>query len=478
MAERKRIEFPTGEAVDAARRVGEKLRDAGFVAYFVGGCVRDSLLGAPIKDVDVATSATPGAVEKIFRRAIPVGEAFGVMMVLEGGHRVEVATFRKESGYANRRHPSEVEFSSADEDVKRRDFTINGLFYDFATGEVVDYVGGLGDLESRTLRAIGVALDRFNEDALRLMRAVRFAGRYNLRIEDETWQAMKTVAPHIAAISKERIGEEWSKGLESAPAPFYIHFMARSGLLPLTLSEVAALEAIDTSIGEHALETTARRLKIVQDALRGEGELAARIPIVPASDALATLWAALLFEIGRPLRPSGAGELWEGDDAALAGASLVPSIAERLSFSRATRDFCAERLRLAPEFHAFDSLPLARRRELLGAPGAASDLLLLAAYREVFELSRKPLSLALEMLQRFDGEEGRDPLLPPPLVDGVALMASCDLKPGRLVGHVLAELRRLQLEGTLATPDHALEFAAKFIAEEGHRFPARRGADR
>jgi tRNA nucleotidyltransferase/poly(A) polymerase len=444
-------------------RVGRRLREAGFEALFVGGCVRDALLGSPVKDVDVATNASPSAVEKIFRRTIPVGEAFGVMIVVDRGEPVEVATFRKESGYANRRHPTDVQFGSAEEDVKRRDFTVNGLFYDFDSGEVVDYVGGLRDLEGRVLRAIGTATERFDEDALRLMRAVRFAGKHNLRIEDDTWEAIKSRAPLIREISRERVGEEWGKALESAPAAFYLHFMARSGLLELTLPEVAALEPLQTSLGESALETTVRRLGLIQRALRREAGVLPLIEQFPPTDEqnMPILWAGLLFEIGRPRHIGHERDLWEGDAAARAAIAMMPALGHRLAWSVKLREFVIQRLERAGEFHRFPELPLWRQRELLGHPDAPADVLLLAAYREVFELSAQPLKTIADLLERFSGRDGAEPLLPPPLVDGEILMREGGLKPGPLVGKLLKEIRREQLEGKLKSAKEALTWISK-----------------
>ena len=192
------------DATDIVR----KLRAGGHVAYFAGGCVRDALLGLTPKDYDVATDATPDKVLAMFSRTKKVGAAFGVVVVREDKHDIEVATFRKEAGYSDHRHPDNVTFTDAEEDAKRRDFTVNGMFYDPVSEEVVDFVGGRADLEQRTLRAIGNPAERFSEDYLRMLRAVRFASRLGFDIERETHEAICDNAESIRHISAERVRME------------------------------------------------------------------------------------------------------------------------------------------------------------------------------------------------------------------------------------------------------------------------------
>ncbi|MFG0328283.1 MAG: CCA tRNA nucleotidyltransferase [Phycisphaerales bacterium] len=193
---------------EAAVRVVQLLQDHGHVAYFAGGCVRDELLGIEPKDFDVATDARPDRVATIFDRTRSVGESFGVMLVRLYGHSVEVATFRAEWGYTDRRRPDRVEFTDAEHDAKRRDFTINGLFEDPIANRVIDFVGGEADLRAGVIRAIGDATERLNEDHLRALRAVRFAARFDFRIEDATRDAIRADAARLEGVSRERIGAE------------------------------------------------------------------------------------------------------------------------------------------------------------------------------------------------------------------------------------------------------------------------------
>ncbi len=199
---------------DAARSIALRLREAGHVAYFAGGCVRDQLLGLEPADFDVATSAKPDEITAIFKGAKGVGESFGVMLVRVGGVVVEVATFRADGPYTDSRRPDSVRFATPEEDAHRRDFTVNGLFMDPASGDVIDFVGGRADVAARVLRAIGSPHERIREDRLRMLRAARFAARFALAIEPQTADAIRAHAAELAGISRERIGIEIRKIVE------------------------------------------------------------------------------------------------------------------------------------------------------------------------------------------------------------------------------------------------------------------------
>jgi len=194
-----------------AAGIVRRLQKAGHPAFWVGGCVRDFLLGQEPQDYDIATSARPEQIEKLFKRTLPIGRKFGVMIVREGGHPFQVATFRAEADYHDGRHPGRVTFATAEADAQRRDFTVNGLFYDPVTEKIHDWVGGEKDLRARVIRAIGLPEERFAEDHLRLLRAVRFAAQLGFEIEPKTFAAIQALAPKIRLISAERIREELIK---------------------------------------------------------------------------------------------------------------------------------------------------------------------------------------------------------------------------------------------------------------------------
>ena len=234
---------------ELATEVVTKLQAAGYTALWAGGCVRDELLGLTPADYDIATSATPEQVQQLFRRCHSFGASFGVVEVLgprdEHGDwlKVQVATFRTDGSYTDGRRPDTVQYSSPEEDAARRDFTINGLFFDPVTKQVMDYVGGKADLEARVLRAIGDPVARFTEDKLRVLRAVRMAARFNLTFEDQTWQAVVRMAEQIRVVSVERIAEELRKMLVHPSRGRGMTLLHDSGLLKLILPEASELPA-------------------------------------------------------------------------------------------------------------------------------------------------------------------------------------------------------------------------------------------
>ncbi|MDD5672114.1 MAG: CCA tRNA nucleotidyltransferase, partial [Candidatus Omnitrophica bacterium] len=222
----------------------KRLAEAGYVAYFAGGCVRDDLMHECPGDYDIATSASPDDVEKLFPKTIAVGKQFGVIIVVEGDAQFEVATFRREGSYRDGRHPSEVSFTDPEEDAKRRDFTVNGLFYDPIQNKVIDYVGGQKDLQAKIIRAIGAPDERFEEDKLRLLRAVRFASVLGFEIEPATWSAVCRRFQEIHDVSPERIRDEIVKMLTRPGADRGLDLLSRSCLLKEILPEIEAMKNI------------------------------------------------------------------------------------------------------------------------------------------------------------------------------------------------------------------------------------------
>jgi poly(A) polymerase len=226
-----------------AAGIVRRLRKAGFEALFAGGCVRDMLLGRRASDYDVATDALPRQVMKLFRRTLKVGAKFGVVIVLDGKEQIEVATFRSEGGYTDGRHPGHVEFSSAAEDAKRRDFTINGMFYDPIGRKVIDYVGGRRDLEKKLIRTIGKAEERFEEDYLRMLRAVRFSTQLGFGIERRTYGAIRRTAAQIRQISGERIAMELEGIVVGANRAAGVQMLLETGLAEQIFEGFAGHEA-------------------------------------------------------------------------------------------------------------------------------------------------------------------------------------------------------------------------------------------
>ena len=232
---------------ELAEQICATLRAQGHRAYFVGGCVRDLELGRDPADYDVCTDARPDRVQGFFPHSLAVGAKFGVILVVEDGQQVEVATFRSDIGYSDGRHPDRVAYSDTpEEDVQRRDFTINGLLLDPATGEVLDYVGGRADLRAGIVRAIGDPYRRFAEDKLRMLRAVRFAARFGFQIDPDTMAAARALAPQITQVSPERIRDELTKLLtEGYAARRGFELLDETGLLAVVLPDIARMKGVE-----------------------------------------------------------------------------------------------------------------------------------------------------------------------------------------------------------------------------------------
>jgi poly(A) polymerase len=227
-----------------AEQIVDRLREAGFEAYWAGGCVRDRLMGRTPRDFDVATSATPQQVRELFghRRTLTIGAAFGVITVLgpKPVEPIEVATFRQDTSYSDGRHPDSVIFSSAKEDASRRDFTVNGLFYDPVDKRVIDFVGGCDDLKLQVIRAIGNPRDRFTEDKLRMLRAVRFSAAFSFEIDPETFAAIREMSGQIDVVSAERIAAEITRMLVDSNRKAALRLMIETSLATTVLPEIVA----------------------------------------------------------------------------------------------------------------------------------------------------------------------------------------------------------------------------------------------
>lgn len=427
---------PKSAATDIARR----LQEAGYTAYFAGGCVRDELLGLDPHDYDIATSAKPAEVQKLFPHTQAVGAHFGVILVMEHGRAFEVATFRSDHEYIDGRRPEMVTFSTPEEDAARRDFTINGMFHDPVADKFIDFVGGQEDLKSKTLRAIGDPVARFREDKLRLLRAVRFAARFGYDIEPATWDALRTHAADIHAVSAERIREELVKILAHPNRLRGFDLLNESGLLKEILPEIEALKGCEQPAQFHP-----------------EGDVfvhtRAMLELLPP-DAPATLALAVLFhDIGKPptfryhadedrIRFSGHDRV---------GASMTEKLMARLRFSRDDIDRVAEAVRQHMVFKDVQNMRTAKLKRFMAREG----------FDEELELHRVDCQSSHGALDNYDflkakaEEFANEPLIPPPLVTGHDLMA-LGWKPGPHFGPVLEAVQTAQLEGTLTTTEEAL----------------------
>ncbi len=438
---------------DTAIAIVRRLRGAGHEAFWVGGCVRDLVRGVVPKDFDIVTSARPEEVQALFPRTAPVGARFGVMIVIDNGRTYEVATFRTEAGYDDGRHPSRVAYATAEEDVLRRDFTINGLLMDPETGRIIDYVDGRRDIERRIIRTIGAPDKRFAEDRLRMLRAVRFAATLGYAIDAETYEAIQKQASGIRGISAERIREELSRTLTSGGARRGMELLAESGLLAELLPEMSVLRSVDQPPAFHpegdVWEHTLRMLALLPDG---------------ADPRLA--WAALLHDVGKAETrfEDAAGVHFYGHSRR--GEEIADAIFTRLRFSgeeRSTvlaligqhmlfmnvREMRPNRLK---RFLRMPDFPLhldLHRLDCLGSHGLLDN----------YEFCR-------EKLKEYSEEE----LRPSPLLTGGDLIVM-GYKPGPVFKEILRTVEDAQLGGEIATPEEARALVRKRWGEPPRRSP-------
>ena len=420
---------------DAALAIARRLRANGHEALFAGGCVRDRLLGKAPKDYDLATSARPEEVSALFEDTVAVGAVFGVVLV----DQVEVATFREDLGIADGRHPAQVRFADARADARRRDFTVNGMFEDPETGEVLDFVGGRADLAARVVRAIGDPALRFREDRLRLLRAVRFATVLDFRIERETLRAVRDAASSIGDVSAERVRDELSRILRSGRGGRGLGLLLDTGLLERILPEVAALDAVPQPARYHPEGDVLTHTRMLLDGYREGGEEVAL--------------AALLHDVGKP--PTL--EMKEGRPAfprhAQVGAAMAGDILRRLRYPNRVVDEVVDLVDRHMDWPQLKQMREAKRRRLL----LREDLPLhMELHRLDCEACHGDTSIhayALEERRRLEAEP------PPtkPLLTGRDLIGM-GFAPGPAFKAMLEAIVDAQLEGSVRDAEEARAF--------------------
>lgn len=416
------------------------MQAAGFTAFWVGGCVRDFLLGREPQDFDIATDARPEQVERVFKKTIPVGKKFGVIIVVEHGHQFQVATFRAEADYKDGRRPEKVVFADAAADALRRDFTVNGLFYDPHTKRIHDWVGGEKDLGLRIICTIGAPEERFGEDHLRLLRAVRFAAQLAFDIEARTFAAIQAFAPKIKAISAERIRDELVKLFCPPHAARGLDLLRDSGLLEHVLPEVAATIHCEQSSDFHPEGSVYNHIRLMLGKM-------------PADADESLPWAVLLHDIAKPAtaqREVGTSRIhFYGHEKV--GAEMAEGILRRLKFSNKQIEEVVEAVRYHMQFKDVKLMRKATLRRML--------------LRETF-----PLELELHHLDSLgsngdlehynfcvaaSAELKLQPQICPPLVSGDDLL-KLGVKAGPALGAMLHEIREKQLADELKTRAEAL----------------------
>jgi poly(A) polymerase len=434
----------TSPMEEAARRIAARLRESGHVAYFAGGCVRDLVRGLASKDFDVATNAPPEVVQKIFPHTYAVGAKFGVIVVVENGTNFEVATFRSDDAYVDGRRPVAVHFSSPEEDAKRRDFTMNGMFFDPAKNEVIDFVGGRADIEAKLVRAIGDPAQRFSEDRLRMFRAVRFAALLDFRIDHQTWDALVANAPSINQISAERIREELVCIFVSPQRVGGWELLDASGLMRAVLPEVDAMKGCLQPEQFHPEGDVFQHTRLM-------------LSLLPEKVSAPLVFSVVFHDIAKPVTATvdETGRIRFNEHDRI-GAEMTQAIMERLRFSRAEIDATVEMVRQHMVFKDVPKMRVAKLKRFMARPTFEDELEL---HRIDCESSHRMLD-NYEFLLRKREEFANEPIIPPPLVRGDDLIA-LGLKPGPKFGEILDAVETRQLEGLLHSREEALEWVKR-----------------
>jgi poly(A) polymerase len=443
---------------DFTTSIVQTLRQQGFQAYLVGGCVRDLLLQCDPKDYDVATNATPQQVMAIFPETYAVGAQFGVVLVpapdgdvasagaevTSKSHAVEVATFRSDIGYTDGRHPDEVRFSrDPQEDVARRDFTINGMLLDPVSGEVLDFVGGRADLQAGIIRTIGDPEQRFGEDKLRMLRAVRFAARFEYTIEPATFAAMQKLAAQIEVVSHERVRDELTRMLTEGRARHAFLLLDASGLLEHVLPDISAMKGVQQPPEFHPEGDVFVHTLLLLDNL-------------PNPCPLTLAWGALLHDVGKPATFRVAPDRIRFDGHVEVGVKMAEEICRDLRFSN---DETEQILALVDNHMRFGHATRMKESTLkrfLRMPAFDEHL---ALHRADCLASHRNLA-TYEFIQQKRAEIPAEKMRPVPLVTGDDLIAAGHL-PGPKFREILTAVEDAQLEGRLPSRDAALAFVRR-----------------
>lgn len=421
----------------AATDIVHRLRDAGFSAFLVGGCVRDIVMGLVPKDYDVATSAQPAQLVEMFPNSLTVGAQFGVVIVPREEGNVEVATFRSDGLYVDGRHPVQVEYAkSAEEDVRRRDFTINGLLYDPVEEKVLDYVHGQADIRGRRIRTIGNPYQRFSEDRLRMLRAVRFAARFNFELDSAAADAIRELASEIQMVSAERIRDEILKILTEGHARRGFELLDSTNLLEQVLPEVKAMQGVEQPPEFHPEGDVWTHTLMMLDGLESPTPTLAL--------------GVLLHDVGKP-RTFVVRERIRFDNHVEVGAKMAEEICKRLRLSCRDSERVVELVRHHLRFKDFPQMKKSTQIRFLRMDGFSEHLELhrldcLASHGKL-----NNYNLAKEMLSQIP-----DPQISPPrLLSGEDLIDD-GYKPGPLFKQILQAVEDAQLEGEITTLEDAL----------------------
>lgn len=438
----------SSELLDTAKEVVSELRNAGHKAYCVGGCARDTLLKIAPKEYDITTSATPEEVSKIFPHTVPIGVTFGVILVIIGQYKFEVATFRKDLSYSDGRHPDSVTYSTLEqEDVLRRDFTINGMLYDPIEEEVIDHVGGIDDLENKIIRTIGDPYERFNEDKLRMMRAVRFNSRYNFELDLNTFQAIEKLAPEITQVSSERIRDEIIKIITQKNPGHGLKMLSECGLLKYVLSDVEIMNGVEQPPQFHPEGDVFIHTCLVLDKLfqNEDGVVSPELAM-----------GALLHDVGKPPTFSVSDRIrFNGHDKL--GAEMSKKICRDLKLSNKQIEIIYSLIKEHLKFKDVSKMKKSTLKRFIGMPHFEEHMALHLADCQASHGITDAYDFIMEKFSEFEEEE----IKPAPLLSGKELI-EMGYKPGPLFSEILNFVEEAQLEGEIED----VEDARKIVSQE------------
>jgi len=425
---------------NAAVEIVKTLQDAGHTAYWAGGCVRDFLMGRHPNDYDIATSAKPDEIEDLFEKTIPIGKSFGVITAEHNGHHFEIATFRNDSGESDGRRPNAVTFSHPAEDALRRDFTINGLFFDPIYEEFHDFVGGQDDIKNKLIRFIGDPHERILEDHLRIMRAVRFKNTLGFGYHPDTYHAIKKHAHLSNKVSWERIRDELNKIIMSDRAPIAFEDMEDTNVLDHVFPELEACKGIAQPAEYHQEGDVWTHL---MDCLKS----------LPEEATLLERWAVLFHDIGKP-QTFKIAERIRFDHHCEASAEIATRVMRRLRFSR--QDIERVNWVVKHHFMMIDLLemPLGRQRHWFLDP-KFPDLLTLF-YADAAGTTPVDLSLYEKVKAEYESVLEKFGSMPKPLLTGKDVMEIHNVKPGPQIGEILKDAMERQLAHEFETREEAL----------------------
>ena len=436
--------------IDKRKNAGEifgKLKEAGFEAYFVGGCVRDSLLGKIPGDYDIVTSALPDQIVFLFPHTAAIGAKFGVVAVIVEGHPYEVATFRSDDIYEDGRRPSQIHFSTAREDVYRRDFTVNGLLMDPVTGEIIDYVDGRKDIKKKIIRTVGNPEERFNEDYLRMLRAIRFVANLDFTIEPDTKSSIERNAAKIKQISAERLQEELGKILTRGGARRGFELMAQIGMLKEILPEIDRLQKVEQPSRFHPEGDVWQHTLMMLELLPKEDS---NVNILLA-------WASLLHDTGKAITRTEDENGVHFYGHVQSGEEIADNIMRRLRFSRAQRETVLNLIHYHMVFMNVRKMRPGRLKRFLRMPDFDLHL----------ELHRLDCLASHGMLDNYEFCRDQLQLLaaedlnPPRLLNGNDLIV-LGFVPGKIIRQILQALENEQLEGRISTKEDAKKYIQKY----------------